>query len=95
MARHDADWLVEKLGRQDHGVSAVCMSGGETTRILYETLAKMPLPWKRIHWFWCDERFVPSADERSNYHMVEELLLARVPVPRVNIHAIPTAFATP
>jgi 6-phosphogluconolactonase len=95
MARHAAAWLLEKLDRAPQSMSAVCLSGGATPRVLYETLAKMPLPWKRIHWFWCDERFVPSADPRSNYGMVQKLLLARAPIPRENVHAIPTGRDTP
>ncbi len=95
LARHAATWLAEKLGAGAQGVSAVCLSGGATPRILYELLARTPLPWKRIHWFWCDERFVPPADERSNYRMVQELLLSRAPIPGGNIHAIPTASDTP
>ena len=95
MARHAAAWLLEKLDRAPRSMSAVCLCGGTTPRVLYETLAKMPLPWKRIHWFWCDERFVPYADPRSNYGMVQALLLARAPIPRANVHAIPTGRDTP
>jgi len=95
LARHAAAWLAKELGTRAQGVSAVCLSGGTTPRILYELLARTPLPWKRIHWFWCDERFVLPADERSNYRMVQELLLSRAPIPGGNIHAIPTAGGTP
>jgi 6-phosphogluconolactonase len=95
VARHAPAWLAQKLDRPAAGISTVCLSGGATPRILYATLATMPLPWKRIHWFWCDERFVPPADERSNYHMVQRLLLARAPIPGENIHPIPTGRGTP
>lgn len=99
VAHHAAAWLAEKLKAHARGASAVCLSGGATPRILYETLARAPyreaMPWKRIHWFWCDERFVSSADPRSNYGMVQELLLARAPIPHDNVHAIPTGRDTP
>ena len=99
VARHAAAWLLEKLGTAGQGASAVCLSGGATPRILYQALARRPyreaMPWARIHWFWCDERFVPPADARSNYGMAQRLLLERVPIPRENIHAIPTALGTP
>jgi 6-phosphogluconolactonase len=95
VARHAAKWLLEKLDRPARGTSAVCLSGGTTPRILYEILARSPMPWKRIHWFWGDERFVPPADARSNYRMVQEALLARAPIPGENIHAIPTGLDTP
>jgi 6-phosphogluconolactonase len=99
LARHAAAWLLEKVGTADAGARAVCLSGGATPRILYEALARRPyreaMPWRQIHWFWCDERFVPAADARSNYGMAQRLLLERVPIPRENIHAIPTARGTP
>ena len=99
VARHAAAWLVERVGTAGQGVSAVCLSGGATPRILYEALARRPyreaMPWGHIHWFWCDERFVPPGDKRSNYGMARRLLLERVPIPRENIHAIPTARGTP
>jgi 6-phosphogluconolactonase len=99
VARHAAAWLAKKLGAGTQDASAVCLSGGATPRILYETLAqplyREAMPWKSIHWFWCDERFVPSADPRSNYGMVQKLLLDRAAIPRENIHAIPTGPDTP
>lgn len=95
VAQHAAAWLLEKLDRAPQSMSAVCLCGGTTPRVLYETLAKIPLPWRRIHWFWCDERFVPFADPRSNYGMVENLLLARAPILHENVHAIPTGRDTP
>ena len=73
---------------------AVCLSGGSTPRRLYQELAAPPyrdaFPWDRVHWFWGDERFVPHGDPQSNYRMVDEAMLARVPVPPEQIHPIPT-----
>ena len=99
IARYAADWLVEKLDAGASRVNAVCLSGGATPGHLYELLSALPyrnaLPWKRIHWFWCDERFVSPTDERSNYNMVQHLLLERAPIPRENVHPIPTRSDTP
>jgi 6-phosphogluconolactonase len=94
VARHAAAWLVEKLSSGGQAVRAVCLSGGTTPRTLYGALAQPPyreaMPWGRIHWFWCDERFVPATDERSNYNMVQKLLFERAPVPPEHIHRIRT-----
>jgi 6-phosphogluconolactonase len=96
---HDAaEWLCA-LAQASVGAFAVCLSGGSTPRPLYERLA-MPsiaarFPWPRVHWFWGDERFVPHDHRDSNYRMVHEALLCRVPVPATNIHAIPTELLTP
>ncbi len=94
VARHAAAWLAEKLSSGTQRVLGVCLSGGTTPRILYDLLAQSAyregLPWGCIHWFWCDERFVPATDVRSNYKMVQKLLFERVPIPRERIHRMPT-----
>ena len=96
---HDvAEWLCALALANDRAF-AVCLSGGSTPRRLYECLADPAIasrfPWKRAHWFWGDERFVPHDDADSNYRMVREALLSRVPIPPQNIHAIPTAGLSP
>jgi len=69
------------------------VAGGNTPRGLYERLAARPagsLPWEQVHLYWGDERFVPQADPKSNYAMVEETLLDHIEIPAANIHSIPT-----
>lgn len=93
-----AGWLLA-LAQAKAGPFAICLSGGTTPRALYEQLAGAPLrelfPWERTHLFWGDERFVPHDDAASNYRMVQEALLGNVPLPRAQIHPIPTTGATP
>ncbi len=93
LAVHAADWLLE-LALRAVGRFAVALSGGETPKRLYAAMAAASyrdrFPWPRMHWFWGDERFVPHDDPRSNYRMVQDALLSRVPVPLDNIHAIET-----
>ena len=43
-----------------------------------------------VHWFWGDERFVPPDHPDSNFRMVDEALLSVAPIPRENIHPVPT-----
>ena len=93
-----AEWMLDLAAAKD-GVFAVCLSGGSTPHGLYEHLAELPyrdrFPWQRAHWFWGDERFVPHDDALSNYRMVREALLSRVPIPAINIHPIPTEGVSP
>jgi 6-phosphogluconolactonase len=74
------------------GRFAVALSGGSTPKSLYRLLAADPyasrVSWPRAHVFWGDERCVPPGDPRSNYQMVREVLLDRVPLPADNIHRI-------
>ncbi len=72
----------------------VALAGGSTPRSLYALLAnekepyRAQLPWERIHFFWGDERHVPSDHPDSNYRMASETMLANVPVPLENVHRI-------
>jgi len=42
-----------------------------------------------------DERWTAHDSPQSNYRLAVEGLLSRVPVPRANVHPIPTSGATP
>lgn len=99
VARRAAEWLVEKLNTGVQGTKSLCLAGGQTPLLFYRTLAQHPyaeaMPWARIHWFFCDERWVPATHERSNFRMVRNALFARVSVPDENLHPIPTHTATP
>lgn len=92
-----ASWLLERAaGRQRFAVS---LSGGSTPKRLYATLASPAyrdrFPWDRTEWFFGDERFVPKDDEDSNFHMVSEAMLSRVPVREGSVHGFDTSALTP
>jgi 6-phosphogluconolactonase len=98
LSQHIAEWLCA-LAQASDRTFAVCLSGGSTPRRLYQRLATPDLaaqfPWRRAHWFWGDERFVPPDDPDSNYRMARDALLSHVPVPGDHIHAIPTVGMPP
>ncbi|MDB5556040.1 MAG: 6-phosphogluconolactonase [Rhizobium sp.] len=98
MARRVAEWIIG-LANAKKGNVAICVSGGSTPQLFYRHLAEPGyrdrFPWSRVHWFWGDERFVPHDDALSNFRMVRDALLARAPVPRANIHPIPTEGIAP
>jgi 6-phosphogluconolactonase len=80
----------------EKGWFAVALSGGRTPIDCYQQLAACPhpLPWDRTHVFFADERFVPHDDKASNYRMINEHLLSRIPIPKENIHPIITEGIT-
>ena len=80
----------ERIERR--GSFTVALSGGKTPIVFYQKLAGWDNQsfWKRTHVFLVDERFVPFEDEDSNYRMLRETLLGRIPIPQENIHPIPT-----
>jgi len=98
MASAVAEWLCG-LARSTDRTFTVCLSGGSTPRRLYETLAGPTIapkfPWRRVHWFWGDERFVPHDHPDSNFRMVNEAMLARAPCPDANIHPVPVDGLSP
>jgi 6-phosphogluconolactonase len=80
------------------GRCSICLSGGATPKSLNEVWARefiSRMPWKQIHLFWGDERYVPHDDERSNYRMARETLLSRLSIPPGNIHPMPTDLDDP
>lgn len=77
---------------QKHGRFTVALSGGNTPKRIYELLATDPfrvrIEWSGVHIFFGDERCVPPEHPKSNYRMVAEILISRVPVPASNVHRI-------
>lgn len=82
---------------QDHGAFYLALSGGSTPVHLHQVLAspafQRQLDWHSVYIYFGDERNVPHDHPDSNYRMAQETLLAKVPIPRSQIHAIPTGFA--
>ncbi len=98
VAQKVATWLLAEALATDQ-VFTICLSGGSTPQKLYRTLTQSPyrehFPWARVHWFWGDERFVPSTDESSNYRMVDTAICSEGLIPTANIHPILTDTNTP
>jgi len=91
-----ADWLVgyinEVLSTRDR--FTIALAGGNTPRRLYQLLASDEyidkVEWKRIHFFWGDERYVPPSDDRNNAKMAFEALLNHVPLNREQVFPMQT-----
>ncbi len=75
----------------------IALSGGNSPRKLYETLASSPLsdefPWENTYFFFGDERYVPSDDPDNNAKMAREAMLTKMSVPADHIFAINTAHS--
>ena len=73
------------------GRFTIALAGGSTPKSLYNLLAtnaRTALPWDRMFFFWGDERHVPPTDPESNYRMVEEAMLSKIPVAAGNVFRI-------
>jgi 6-phosphogluconolactonase len=65
------------------GSFTVALSGGSTPKSMHSLLASefaSAVAWKKVFFFWGDERHVPPDHPDSNYRMAQETLLSKVPV---------------
>jgi len=71
---------------------AVALAGGATPRRIYELLAdherRDQVDWRRVEFFWGDERTVPPDHPDSNYAMAAGALLAKLALPSEQVHLI-------
>jgi 6-phosphogluconolactonase len=73
-ARAAAELLVE-VARSG---GRIALAGGSTPKRAYELAAQLEPDWSRAGLWWGDERCVPPEDERSNYRLAHDALLARL-----------------
>src|SRR5208282_5261971 len=89
LARHVAEWMTT-AALAASGSFRVSLSGGSTPKALYGLLAsdefRGRFPWRRVSWYWGDERFVPHDHPESNYRMAREAMLTKAQVSPENIH---------
>lgn len=87
-----AERFVKYAGKPKETTFSVALAGGNTPRRVYELLAtelfKKQVEWSRVHLFFGDERCVPPEHPDSNYAMVNDVLISRVPIPANNVHRI-------
>lgn len=62
----------------------VALTGGSTPRAAYEQAAALGGDWSRATLWWGDERCVAPGDDRSNYRLARDALIARLdPAPGI------------
>ena len=80
------------------GRFTIALSGGNTPRSLYETLARdyqSTIDWSHVLFFLGDERYVRYDDPASNYCMARETLFNHIPVTFENVYPVNTALPNP
>jgi 6-phosphogluconolactonase len=77
----------------------VAVSGGSTPIRLYTLLGlsmySNQIDWRRLEFFWVDERFVPPSHKDSNYRLLHDYLLSKISIPQENIHPVKTELTSP
>src|SRR5438045_3278133 len=71
------------------GVFFVVVSGGSIAPLFFPALARLPLDWSRVDFFWADERAVAPDHIDSNFAEANRLWLAPAGVPAARIHRMP------
>jgi 6-phosphogluconolactonase len=79
-----ADALVEAA----HAGKAIVLTGGESPGRAYELAAEREPDWGSTSLWWGDERCVPPDDDRSNFKLAQERLLARLSTQPPDVHRI-------
>jgi 6-phosphogluconolactonase len=93
LSHQAAAWFVQHVTEavNARGVARVAISGGSTPKRMFELLADpaqpylAQMPWHKLELYWVDERCVAPDDKDSNYHMTNEALLSKVPLPAPQI----------
>lgn len=79
---------------RQRGAFTVALSGGSTPKKLNALLSsdafRSKIEWRKIQFFFGDERNVPSDSEESNFRMASETLFSKLEIPAENIHRFPT-----
>jgi 6-phosphogluconolactonase len=87
VARAAASAVVEAAFKaiHEHGSCRLVLAGGNTPRAAYQLLAgdmREEIDWRRVNFYFCDERCVPPDDPKSNYRMARETLFDPLKLPQ-------------
>lgn len=84
--------LLAETAMIAHNRFPVAFSGGSTPRGFYTLLGsssyRNSVDWKRAHVFWVDERCVPRYHAESNFKLVFDTVLSKIPLASENIHRV-------
>jgi len=64
----------------------IAIPGGSIADTCFPALAKLPLDWNELEFFWTDERAVPPEHEDSNYRAAKERWFDPAGVPPARTH---------
>ena len=75
------------------GVAQVVVTGGRVAAVVYRAVAESParsgIDWRRVEFWWGDERFLPDGDPERNETQARDALLSQVDVDPARVHPMP------
>jgi 6-phosphogluconolactonase len=93
-----ADYFVDIVRQSiaDHGQFSVALSGGSSPKKLYDLLASPAyndkVEWKKVHFFFGDERDVPQDHKDSNYLMAKKALFEPLELSATQVFPVDTSL---
>ncbi|WP_194408702.1 6-phosphogluconolactonase [Microbacterium cremeum] len=95
-----ARFLSRVAKRTDEGKLAhISLTGGSMGSAVLAAAARSDrvarIDWSLVHFWWSDERFVPSGDADRNEQQARDAFLDRLDLPETNIHAPLASDAEP
>ncbi|MGA0565914.1 6-phosphogluconolactonase [Rathayibacter sp. KR2-224] len=79
----------------DKGRAHVCLTGGTVGIAVLAAAGQAAghesIDWSKVHFWWGDERWVPSDSDDRNDKPAREALLDRLDLPASNVHAFPAS----
>ncbi len=88
MSKEPERAVARLLADQAARGGSIVLTGGSTPGKAYELAAEYQPDWGLVRLWWGDERCVPPDDERSNYRLAAETLLAHLETPPAETHRI-------
>lgn len=91
--RNLAQFIVDSLNSNsnDKNKFTIALSGGNTPKLLFEVISNDfndKTDWKKVDFFWGDERCVDPESQESNYGSAKKIFLDPLKIPKENIHRI-------
>lgn len=87
-AQQVIEWANQCIAQQ--GYFRIVLAGGTTPKQTYQHLRSGITNWKSWFIYYGDERVLPIEDSQRNHHLAETVWLNQVPIPKTQIHPIPT-----
>ena len=89
-----ATFITRKANKAiaDKGYFSIALSGGSTPNELYALILSEfadNTDWKKVYFFWSDERYVPANDEQNNSFQAFNAMLNQLNTDEKNIFPIP------
>src|SRR5262245_17159416 len=94
LAKAAASKWFSELEAKTRGQRPYCvaLSGGRIARQFFSAVTEQAksqsIKWDGVHFFWGDERCVPTSDPESNFGLARDLLLPPLAIPEPQIHRI-------